>query len=352
MNCFVTDPVSNNLSNSGTYKCCINNNTSLSGHDLEDDTLHSLDATQKILPNAPDSVPGNFPRVKLEKGRRRGCLAICCTQQPSEEKSTVFIQHFRATDSCLGDKFGADIETVHQPDKTGYYRHYLTDIENGGVAYHMKIRPRDQLVMLNEFFVPDLNHEDVIGLFSKVPVDSHTKLTLILLRFCPDKRQWEWISSSALLVPEYLKEPIVRNLQYEESFGRSTEDKHMCRLNVDGTELYLTLSDGKVMAEVSKLGKSVDKYNICIWQKLFVDECTGDVYSRVCLYREEHGDRTYVNAQPDGFIIGKNNPQWFGRRDEGCKQSYEIIKDNESKHSISSICSILVTHEFLSHAYI
>ena len=54
-------------------------------------------------------------------------------------KTELYIQHERATESQLGDKFGASIET-NSTRITGYCEHFFTDIAPGGVADHMKIK--------------------------------------------------------------------------------------------------------------------------------------------------------------------------------------------------------------------
>ena len=40
-------------------------------------------------------------------------------------------------------------------------------------------RDGDELVLINESFVPELDHKTVLQLFSDVPVDQHTRFALV-----------------------------------------------------------------------------------------------------------------------------------------------------------------------------
>ena len=61
----------------------IRKGASLETGDLEEDTIHAVDATQEALPEKPSSVPAYFPRVSLEKGSGPGCLLRLCVDKVS-----------------------------------------------------------------------------------------------------------------------------------------------------------------------------------------------------------------------------------------------------------------------------
>ena len=57
------------------------------------------------------------------------------------------------------------------------------------------------------------------------------------------------------------KEPALRDPKYRTSKGFSTESRGLYRFKVQGTDLYLTISDEQVQLEVSKYVKDMNKYS-------------------------------------------------------------------------------------------
>lgn len=235
-------------------------------------------------------------------------------------KTELYIQHERATESQLGDKFGASIET-NSTRITGYCEHFFTDIAPGGVADHMKIKSGDQLVLLNGIFAPNFSHKEVLQDFSTIPVDAQTRLSLIILRSVSNwkpwkKTKWEWIDTSAILIPDYQEKelPAVEKLVYSTSHGSSHEERGLFKLKVQGTQIYVTISDGLVGLEVSDSGGDVDRFNIWVWTRCALDESTGQILYTACLYKKDPHNQyknNYVNVSNTTEIITKADPQWF-----------------------------------------
>lgn len=269
-------------------KKAVRKGASLSFDDLEDDTIYAVDCKTKVLNTVPDGIPKDLPRIKLEKGGRRGCF-FKKIDEDSEEVSEVYIEHSQATDSELGDRFGATIKTIPTPgDK--YFEHFFTTVEKDGVAEHMRIRSEDQLVLLNGTFLPDFGHQTVLQLISRVPVDSHTRLSLVLLRRI-DKKKWIWINTSAILVPEYHSEPAVIEPHFGESHVTYHEERHLVRLKVEGTCLFIAIDNGHACLEVSETGENEAKFDICVWERCGLDSSTGRLSYSACIYRQSENNQ-------------------------------------------------------------
>ena len=213
----------------------------------------------------------------------------------------------------------------------------------------MRLEAGDELVLLNRELMPERTYSQVIEKVAGVPVDAKTRFSLVLLRRSSDQKL-EWIFSSAIPSVDYETgkpdgKVIVEHLQYSTVEGPRFDDIHIFRLKVKGTDLYLKIDGGEVVLEVAKSADK-DKYNIHVWTKCHLDETTGFVRYTACIYGDGHnlealeGHATcssdgilddmvsvqygYVTVTGDSAVTVTDTPQWFGYREEGRGQSYEV----------------------------
>ena len=77
--CGVANPVPDQMPNVN-LKTKMRKGASLSFDDLEYDTIHPIACKTTVLPDIPDSVAEDLPRITLEKGGRRGSFLRVCIE--------------------------------------------------------------------------------------------------------------------------------------------------------------------------------------------------------------------------------------------------------------------------------
>ena len=140
------------------------------------------------------------------------------------------------------------------------------------------------------------------------------------------------------------------HLQYKTVQGPLYDDICVFRLKVKGTQLYLKIHGGEVGLEVAK-AVDMNRYNIHVWSKCHVDTKTGLLSYTACLYgdnvnleKSDDGEKDdelcddmvsiqygYVTVSGDSAITVTDTPQWFGYREEGRGQSFEVTESLSSQ---------------------
>ena len=72
---------------------------------------------------------------------------------------------------------------------------------------------------------------------------------------------WLNISYNDYLIDQEKELPAVEKLVYSTSHGSSHEERGLFKLKVQGTQIYVTISDGLVGLEVSDSGGDVDRFS-------------------------------------------------------------------------------------------
>ncbi|XP_045200548.2 uncharacterized protein LOC123554448 [Mercenaria mercenaria] len=161
-----------------------------------------------------------------------------------DQQTNILIPH-KYADKPEGDDFGAALCTYKDYLDFGniYYRHFFQKVEPNQPASKMKIKDGDELLLLNEVFVPALMHREVLNLFHGVKVDGKTRLSLVIRRKLI-KQKWEWIETSAVLSPE---NQIYADLECRKLARVKPICRPMSKLSyqVHGTEKYLGYRDGE-----------------------------------------------------------------------------------------------------------
>ena len=245
----------------------------------------------------------------------------------------------------LGGDFGCRIEPRNPFLKENYHWYYLKDIQKDGVADQMKLHAGDELVLLNRQFTSKWAYEQLIDRLGAVPVDGMTRFSLVLLRR-PLVGAMEWVVSSAILgVDRETGKIIVEHLHYKTVKGPLYDDICVFRLKVKGTNLFLKIYGGEVVLEVAK-AVDMNRYNIFVWSKCHVDPETGLLSYTACLYgdnvnleKSDNGEKDdvfsdgmvtvrygYVTVSGDSSVTVTDTPQWFGYREEGRGQSFEVTE--------------------------
>lgn len=311
----------------GTVKRHDSGYSSTSDTEDEDDVIHPCDIDVKRRNEPPVSVYGHdgWSKAQIQVTERRSLLRSFqnfWNVQPRTDTSPLYIKHAQATDDpVLGDRFGASFETKRID---GYYRHIIRHVDVNGVADNMKLNDGDELVLINEGFVPELDHKTILQLFSGVPVDQHTRFTLVLRRPLKDEK-WEWVTTSAILVPELEKPPEVRELRLDRDKGNTKLFDHWYRIQIDGTQLFLIISDGEIRVQVAS--GDLKDYNICVRSKCVVNPLSGDISYYACLFgvhHEEISKNNYLHVNGTGEIGLDREPQWFGYGRKGRKMIFKV----------------------------
>ncbi|XP_053403073.1 uncharacterized protein LOC123554446 [Mercenaria mercenaria] len=201
------------------------------------------------LPSVPNEVPQDYadmsPRKLTTEHRMKFC-GIPLKRQKPDQHTKITIPH-KFADKSEEDDFGATLCTYKYGKK--YYRHFLVKIEPNQPASEMKIKDNDELVLVNDLFVPKLSHTEVLGLFQHVKVEGIIQLILAIRRKL-SKQKWEWIQTSAVLPPGNEKDdlPAVTDLQYKEFEGDKPIERPISKhlYKIPGTAKYLDIRDGKV----------------------------------------------------------------------------------------------------------
>ncbi|XP_045200520.2 uncharacterized protein LOC123554437 isoform X2 [Mercenaria mercenaria] len=257
------------------------------------------------------------------------CFIKCCSLKwkikPVEEKSKILIPH-NNDDTARHDNFGANLCTFKESRTDGSvcYIHYMEDVDTGEPAGQMKINNEDEFVFVNEDFVQDMTHQEVMDRFRNVKVDGTTQLNLVL------RRKNIWVKSNAVLVPDGSDDghPVAKHLKYNKS-KTSEESKTKHRYKVPGEQHFLDISNGIV---------SLAKINNCeettiFWRRERYLQDNGNkmpIIFEVALSDETM--RWYIGIEEEKVVLKENEPYWFRMTQTGEKcLGYEKRTFNQMK---------------------
>ncbi|XP_045200547.2 uncharacterized protein LOC123554447 [Mercenaria mercenaria] len=291
---------------------------SLQNRDLPDNTRH-LNGNRVNSNRKTCTCFGSFT-VCLKK--KKNFLKI----KKPDQKSDILIQH-NSADRLEGDEFGAHLCTFKDKLKDGsiYNRHFLVDIETGGTVYQMKIDNNDEIVLLNEEFVPELTHNEVLALFRGVKVDGISRFTLVLRRVRTKK--WEWIETSAILAPDRHTDdhPFVERVEFKELRGEKIEvpkSKHLYK--VPGTQQYLDICDGKVSIDTLKHDDS-NRTKIITKRAKYWQDGGDQIHINFAAALSDEEMKWYIGFDRDKIVL-KREPVWFKMIKVGSKFRFKFNK--------------------------
>ncbi|KAK3602136.1 hypothetical protein CHS0354_036877 [Potamilus streckersoni] len=231
--------------------------------DIEEDGLSAIGVEESQLDGPPKIVKIIDPMYVATKFRRPylrsdserltcifACFSIKTDYSANCIRSQIKIEH-HLQDHALGDDFGAEIESYPYKDKyhNDYFLHFFINIEQKSVAQNLTLREYDELVLLNDEFVPSMTHDELIAEFKALPVDSHTPLKLIIRRMQQREHdvkeiKFQWIKIQAILVPEYDREPrtIVTECHTELLSSAPSGTATMC-LRLQDSSKYMSIQN-------------------------------------------------------------------------------------------------------------
>ncbi|XP_045200542.2 uncharacterized protein LOC123554445 isoform X2 [Mercenaria mercenaria] len=285
------------------------------------------------LPDNTRHLNGNRTDANRKTWTCFGPFTMCLKKKKNflkirkpEKKSHILIPHNRA-DKPEGDDFGAYLCTFKDKLKDGsvYYRHFLVDIDDAGPADQMKIDNNDEMVLLNENFVPELTHNEVLALFRDVKVDGISRFTLVLRRVRAKK--WEWIETSAILAPDKHTDdhPVVERVEFKELRGERIEvpkSKHLYK--VPGTQQYLDICDGKVSIDTLKHDDS-DRTKIITKRAKYWQDDGDQIHINFAAALCDEEMKWYIGIDRDKVVL-KREPVWFKMIKVGSKIRFQFNK--------------------------
>lgn len=202
------------------------------------------------------------------------------------------------------------------------YRHILTKVEQNGPGGQMRLEDGDELLLINEEFVQNLEHESVLKLLSSVKIDGQSRFELLIRRLkCKRARKtWIWIKTSAVLAPDshphpiFDDHPVVEDVEYKRVAGNKTEIKTLQMYKVRGTQLYLEIQDGQVDAALCK-GTDQDKRKIICKRQRYWQDGGGEVHFEAAL--SDVNEENYIAFGPEDEIMIQKEPLWFDQAERG-----------------------------------
>ncbi|XP_045190256.2 uncharacterized protein LOC123547321 [Mercenaria mercenaria] len=242
-----------------TQKSSSNTKYNQSGDEV--DGIYLMERCEIIMSKAPKSLPASFNKMSPDEQPLLSDRTILhrfgIVNDKPGQKSSIFILHNYEGRPVL-DEFGAELWTFQSSRKDGivYNHHFLVNVKTDGPAAIMKISNYDEIVLLNNSFVPDLTHTDVRNLFHKVKIDGMTRFKLIIRRVVEvrSKKQWEWIDTSAVLAPDAFQKhdnyPTVEAPKVTQLPGDVYEMRTIQFFKIPGTQYYLDIKNESVVADV------------------------------------------------------------------------------------------------------
>ncbi|KAL3848395.1 hypothetical protein ACJMK2_019253 [Sinanodonta woodiana] len=231
-------------------------------------------------------------------------------------------------DHALGDDFGAEVESHPYKDKdhNGYFLHFFTNIEPNSVAQHLTLREYDELVFLNDEFVPSLTHDELIAKFKSLPVDSHTPLKLIIRRVKQGhdikEKEFQWIRIQAILVPEYDKEPgtIVKEC-HTEHLKSAPNGTSTIYLKLQDSSKYMSIQNHRIGACFLQASESDITTHITMNWRIFVSSQNVPQTYFLASLSSDHMEYVSVNGQEVNLA---EQPFEFMYSKEGGFRSFKV----------------------------
>lgn len=299
--------------------------------DIEEDGLRAIGVEESQLDGPPKRVrhfdplyaAGKFRRPFLRSDSEHlTCIFACFSIKPGHStnplRSQIKIGH-PLQDHVLGDDFGAEIESHPYKDQfhDSYFLHFFTNIEQNSVAQHLTLREYDELVLLNDEFVPNMTHDELVAKFKALPVDSHTQLKLIIRRIQKkhDKKEteYQWIQIQAILVPEYDREPstIVKECHTELLESAPSGTTTMC-LKLQDSSKYMSIHNHIIGTCLLQGDESDNIAHITLnWRIVVSSQSAPQTYFLASLFSDQNGyvsvkdQEVNLTEQPFEFMYSK-----------------------------------------------
>ncbi|XP_045200532.2 uncharacterized protein LOC123554444 isoform X2 [Mercenaria mercenaria] len=280
----------------------------------EMDTIYTKQLQEWKLPSVPNEVPQDYadmsPR-KLPTEQRVKYCGMSLKRQKPDQQTKILIPH-KYADKPEGDDFGAALCTYIDHLEYGkiYYRHFFEKVEPAQPASEMKIKDDDELVSVNDFFVPVLPHTEVLNLFHHVKVDGKTRLSLVIRRKL-SKQKWEWIETSAVLAPEKEKNPpAVTDLWYNEVEGDKPIERPMSKqlYKIPGTVKYIEIRDGKVQIGIMNDGNN---RTMIIWKRTKFWQVDSEGHINFASTLCDVTKQWFIAIDQNDQIVVQRAPVWF-----------------------------------------
>ncbi|XP_053404344.1 uncharacterized protein LOC128558592 isoform X2 [Mercenaria mercenaria] len=286
-------------------------------HSVEMDVIYTKDLQEEMLEHAPEQVPDDYvdmsPRQLPTQHKTIYFCMIHTGKQKPDQESNIVIPHKNA-DKPEGDDFGAKLWTFIEKKRDGsvYHRHLLVHVVPTEPAGQMRIEDNDELVLVNDVFVPVLTHTEVLNIFHHVQVDGKTRLLLVVRRV-KTKKKWSWIETSAILTADKSPDegPVVEYPEYKRFKGERYEmpkSKHIYK--VPGTQKYLDISDRGICVDILQ-NDSPDKTKV-IWKRCIYKLVDNEGHIDFAAALSDETMMWYIGInQRTNDIILKNKPEWF-----------------------------------------
>ncbi|XP_052795691.1 uncharacterized protein LOC128228427 [Mya arenaria] len=215
-----------------------------------------------------------------------------------------------ANSADFGAALTTECKNKKDVNKLKTYKHFFSNVKEGSVAQQLQLDNDDEIITIEDEFVPNDKHKAVLGYFAKEQTDGHRRLHLIVRREIRDGSVCCYeISAQLSRVSVDRTHSVVRAQNTRLTLNRPTEDmplkiqvEHMYR--VKGTDQYMQVTPTAATAN-HLLGNDMDKRVIKI-SKL---EITGRPFLKVALASY---DRKWYIGVTDGENVGVTNTEtWF-----------------------------------------